>query len=89
MSHKYTINVTQEHIDKGMKGNCRKCPIALAVEQDYKPLAPPQVGLTCMLITDLEGKAVTVSLPDECSNFIFRFDSERDVKPFSFELEIP
>lgn len=77
----YIINVTQQDIDKGIKRTCLTCPVAIAMAR-------------------ATGKSITVSresfwygmrrirLPKEAIDFIWAFDDDRKVEPFSFEVTI-
>lgn len=79
-----TVNVTQADIDNGVDGDCRLCPVARALSR---------AGVRGWnvfyhgLVSELTGE--TIALPRSAMEFIRRFDSGGDVKPFSFELEIP
>lgn len=70
-----TITVTQEDIDRGVKGSADKCPIGLAVQRAYA------AGLR---FTEKQGEA---GLPDNAAEFQWRFDAGLEVKPFSFRVE--
>ena len=79
------IEVTQKDIDEGVQGECQLCPIALAFKRKTK-----------LKHVDVSGKYIVLyrrksnnlhELPKEAQTFIKRFDGEKTVKPFSFELE--
>jgi len=87
------IQVLQSHIDSGNHGNCRSCPIALAVKDVIREGITPVVSVTRIgLLVDggipLE-YAWESSLPKIATSFIVRFDASYEVKPFSFEIDIP
>lgn len=75
------IEVTQEHIDKGVMGDCEDCPIARAIRA---------VGIDAsvqdhvMLIGDR-----TVVVGPFLFSRMFQFDNGYGMDPFSFELEVP
>ena len=73
------INVTQEHINSGIKSDCMLCPIALAVRTLF-PIV--EVDDCCIEIGDVQYYS-----PDSVAKFIDDFDNGKLVKPFSFELE--
>jgi hypothetical protein len=92
-----TINVTQEDIDHGKRGDCTRCPIALAVtrELDLSPRDYLRVN-GCEVILQLEGEIDSTLSPVQCfslgvegQKFVKDFDSPLNlsVEPFSFELE--
>lgn len=79
------IEVTQEDIDKGAKGDCLLCPIAHAVMR--------ATGAQCVnvhtrievLHTDKTGWRHFGHTPASFE-FLRAFDREEPVSPFSFEL---
>ena len=86
------ITVTQEHIneardllnsDQYVSVYC-KCPIALALQE---AMNDPnwRVGGECIWRA---GFMNAIVLPKEASTFIFKFDNNEEVKPFSFEVNI-
>jgi|JI10StandDraft_1071094.scaffolds.fasta_scaffold51847_3 hypothetical protein len=86
------ISVTAEDIKAGKRGNCEKCPIALAlirslgnpteatisVNQGFVQLWPSNENL----------QPSSFDLPEYARSFIYMFDwdYEEDIKPFSFSL---
>jgi hypothetical protein len=82
------INVTAEHIAKGFPGDCRFCPVALAVEDAFP-------GTNCWAARDTltlysnGGPCLRVPHPGSVLNFIRAFDSAGQVAPFTFELDYP
>ena len=96
------INVTQEHIDKGVKGDCDNCPIWHAI----RPLISDNYdfsiyGDTCNIYDKecRDDKHVAERwLPMLATQFISDFDDDGkpnlglepvEIKPFTFELDIP
>lgn len=82
-----TVKVSAASIAFGTQGDCKKCPIALAL-----------VALGCFGI-DVEGDsayfyqhvagepvALKASLPDVARSFILRFDDGKAVEPFEFDI---
>ena|ERR1700680_842511 len=81
------INVTQENINLGQKGNPSKCGLALAIK-DLMPEAQVLVFHTHAEINNRSYK-----LPQEATKFIFAFDTRTDsnlnkelVSPIEFEI---
>ena len=85
---KTIVSVTKEHIAQGKRENAGSCPIALAV----KSLLPVKKTRQVRVYTD-QLKLTRVirksALPLEAKNFILKFDSGKDVEPFSFLVDIP
>jgi hypothetical protein len=85
-----TITVTQEDIDEGIAINCRRCPVARALHA-----ARPDLDFTVDRTRITAFKKGTERIvfqrvtPHPASWFIMLFDDFRNVKPFSFELELP
>lgn len=91
---KYTFNVTQEDIDKGIKDDACYCPIARAAKRTLvKRKRRIEVG-SCFLsiVRNHKGRwwvdDAEYELPSEASDFVRNFDSGNTVHPFSFEMEI-
>jgi hypothetical protein len=80
------IKVTQEHIDKGIRSDANKCPLALAICDEG---TKPTVGLAYVYLWH-EGTHTgkNVRLPHEALMFRRAFDARRPVEPFEFELEL-
>jgi hypothetical protein len=93
-----TVNVTQEHIDRGERNACAKCPVALALLA-----AIPGAGMSdvywggaddehvdaCAIVwIDGKRKALHLQLPQEASAFIAEFDDGLPVTPFTFTAEV-
>lgn len=78
------IAVTQEHIDKGDRQNCRECPVALAAKEALKTSAV-EVLYHSMVV---QGHRYT--LPTEAAVFVSAFDDRgrESVKPFKFDLAL-
>jgi len=83
------IQVTQEHIDRGKRGSCGSCPIALAGKAAF-PDYQIEVGLTSMQFHDklTFEHLFGIYLPEKASKFIDDFDAERRVTPFEFDLDM-
>lgn len=83
---KISVNVTQEDIDNGVRGDACNCPVALAIgratEHKYVVMAWREILLTikCNIV-------YRIDTPRYVSNFIESFDAKRNVCPFSFNLE--
>ena len=77
---KYKIEITQEDIDRGMRGRSDFCPVALALRRKW-----PEAEMGCFAC-DLGNRLVLV--PELVSKFVEDFDSGKPVKPFTFEIEL-
>ena len=81
------INVTQQHIDKGIARSFINCPVALAIKEhtefrilvwDFVELWDDRSG--CRLVTNAK-------LPERIIDWINDFDRRRKMQPITFELE--
>ena len=77
------IDVTQEDIDRGVKGACTQCPVALALARAF-PDVYVDVATTQLLVGD-----EFIRAPSVVSIFIEDFDDGEPVQPFSFDLDLP
>lgn len=83
---KYTINLTQKHIDRGRPRSCFHCPVALAIQDG--------VGRTVGVMSLHEQSYAcfengVTALPPAAVQLARDFDQGRPVQPMSFELEVP
>jgi hypothetical protein len=86
-----TINVTQEDIDHGEKGMCRKCPISLAIQRvtNFDYCYVNDIFVSFYNGDPLEELLIKKQLPEVARKFIRIFDGNiGDVFPFSFELDM-
>lgn len=80
------IDVTQEDIDQGTRGQCKLCPVALAISRASGFTAFVRFGVT--LFDDYRLEVERSGLPQAAVDFICKFDSELPVQPFSFDLPL-
>ena len=82
------IEVTQDHIDRGVPDNCFECPVALALI-DY---GVDGANVNAMEIEYVRGgRFKSIRTPEVVSGFIFDFDDEtvrHECLPFTFELMV-
>lgn len=91
------VDVTQEDINKGNRGSCRTCPVAVAMNRalDNAGRMPAfhfaRVAASIWDLASPEGCCPRWSgqLPDRVRGFIEAFDSYHTSLPFSFWIEIP
>lgn len=81
-----TINVTQEHIDKGSPGSPSYCPLSLAARETFN------VSYICVNFSEIhrglsQNDIYYALTTDAMREFIRVFDSHNPVKPTSFEVE--
>lgn len=83
-----TINVTKEHIEKGLRGSAARCPVALAVRETTKNITIIiGVEIICLVNHSIQHTEV-IELPESVIRFIDKFDRGIEgLEPFSFELE--
>ena len=80
------INVTQEHIEQGVRGNVYSCAVALAAQE--------VLGRDIVMIADIALRRGAVwskfaVLPEMVRAWIVEFDDGRSMAPITFELDIP
>lgn len=91
-----TIEVRQEHIDRGVRGSTAQCPVALAAKQQM----PEQLGYhtqgVAVLGDSIEWgrhgifwRGQRTSLPFVARTMIRLFDSGTPISPFTFHIEVP
>lgn len=83
------VHITQAHIDRGVIGNCTRCPIALGLKETF-PALEIDVAFSAVHITTPECDHYRyTTLHSSAKKFIVDFDDGKPVKPFSFPFEVP
>jgi len=81
------IEVTQEDIDKGIRGSACECAVALAATRAFNGR---KVAATAQYLCFDHGKQIPhkhIVVPTEVALWIHAYDLEQVVKPFSFIIE--
>lgn len=88
---KLRINVTAKDIKNGMIANCQNCPVALAIKRHLHKL-PYEYCLVSNSIARFYSHSNVcdkyISFPNRVITFIADFDLNKEVKPFSFTIEL-
>lgn len=79
------VDVTEDDIRRGVRGNHNRCPVALAVQREGFPHAMVS-AVICEGDTWRPGHLHSPT-PPEVRVFTSQFDAGVDVKPFSFEFD--
>lgn len=80
------VEVKRKHIKAGAIGEAHSCPIALALKE-IGMVSPIAWGCGSLEFKDKAGVFVSEYMPESAREFIYAFDSEKPVKPFSFQLK--
>ena len=88
-----TIDVTQDHIDAGIRGQCKHCPIALAINEHvpgnvFTLVGPATIEFHINPHTE-HVRRLTTDTPERASLFVVHYDEGGDAAPFAFDLAIP
>jgi hypothetical protein len=86
-----TVSVTAGHIAKGQRDSCRRCPVALAINETFPDteLVAVDSAYVTMGRGPLRGGWIELELPDAATRFIEAFDCHDPVEPFTFDLDYP
>ena len=78
----HTIEVKQEHINKGIRYQCYECPVALALRDS---------GFNYVHVSyfSVRVNEEYVPLPKVVQSKIIGFDAGEPVSPFAFQIELP
>lgn len=79
------ITVTQEHINNGSRFNTNKCPIALAVREQFPKAHRIVVGSKDIYVERWFLRHY--KLPEVATVFIYNFDNIIPVQPIEFEAK--
>lgn len=88
---KLSVNVTQDHIARGKRGNSESCPVALAIREllpEGSYVAVDEDRIYVESRTWVAGTYVKADASDEVVEFEHLFDSGEPVEPFSFEVDL-
>lgn len=77
------IHVTQEDIDKGVRGSSNSCPIARAIKRETDMV---NFKVLTWALYNYQHEIIC-SFSDKTSSFILEYDLGRRVKPFNFYLK--
>jgi hypothetical protein len=92
---KITVNVTQEDINRGVRQNGERCPVALALiralalasgELIIRPTIALSSGFVCANVLGFD-RHHDYPIPGAARDFIQKFDRGLHVEPFTFEFE--
>lgn len=78
------VFVTQEHIKAGIRSSYVDCPISLAIKSAIHNCSVSSDYAVIQILKN--GHITKYRVPPEVYSFILDFDSELEVKPFSFKL---
>jgi hypothetical protein len=67
------IQVTQDHIDRGMQGDCADCPIALAIKEQLKPFLVAVYSVD-IIVFKSPSQGTSYKHTKESIQFISKFD---------------
>jgi hypothetical protein len=79
------IQVTQKHIDSGLRGSCSGDPVSLAMKD--AGLRYPWAGPTRIVWVDNLSAQNEAETPESVIQFMKSYDNELVSEPFEFELE--
>ena len=84
------IEVTQAHIDRGVREECYKCPVSLAIgdrlnESSFAEVFHEEVSIW----GNDTGGYDDIPFPENVSRRIYVYDNEYIMFPFTFTLDIP
>jgi hypothetical protein len=91
------LKIEQRHIDKGVKFHSGRCPVALALQEEFPEKDRAIANHHCLLVANTKNDSpitcvntlinIKRFLPNSIiENFMLNFDSGRPVSPFEFEL---
>lgn len=92
---KIQFYVTQKRIDAGILKDCRKCPVARAINARLKSSLMAKAAFGILMICKRYPQPFTVELanmplPRKVKDFIWNFDYDNGLaKPFRFTMDIP
>lgn len=95
---KVVFGISERHIENGIAWQCEKCPGALAILDRVAPKVHVAVDeyLVCLTrkpdggnLSDVSRESFSQEVPEDLSDFSYRFDRRRRGVPIDFVLEVP
>lgn len=85
------VNVTAEHIAEGIRQDCERCPVALAIAAALPDLRYISVLSRAIIVLPRGRDFINIDTPRAVRKFVRDFDAGYGdpVEPFSFDLEYP
>jgi hypothetical protein len=83
------VSVTAEHIARGVREDCEKCPVALAIFDAFPDLTYISVGPENILMQFGPEAEIRLGVPSEVLTFIWDYDDDGQVDPFTFTVDYP
>jgi len=75
-----------EEIREGIKNDCGRCPISLAIQKLVPAIYKVNVHHNLLVIALSFTEELRIKLPADAINFIQRFDDDQQVLPIEFML---
>ena len=100
MQTQITVSITQDHINRGLRGHCGRCPVALAIKDAVRGQAKRFRGKVEVFnsranIRSYDGERTALAgrwvMPLDVGDFIYDFDiggRGPRVRPFTFTLDL-
>ncbi len=85
---KYTINVTQEDINSGIRQQCLHCPVAIAAKRIFPNKCISVVPAHIRVGKNEFDNGILYKLPDDVAQWITDFDWKHNFNPEPFSFEI-
>jgi hypothetical protein len=86
---KIKIEVTQDDINKGERGNARFCPIARACSRIIPNSSKPSIAGGRWNYVNVNNIERRFNVPDFVNDFINDYDLNNPVTPIEFDIDIP
>jgi hypothetical protein len=85
------VHVSQSHIDRGTRDDCKACPLALAINERLKPGCYSSVGSTWITFGDAADpeNLEVIRTPLSCANFASTYDATGRADAQFFTINVP
>lgn len=92
------VNVTEKHIQDGVKKSCCSCPVAIAINSPIIQMEFPKIALSSVHLKDghctIQGEQGgpkmihKFSLPKIAQDFVAKFQLGETVSPIQFDIDL-
>lgn len=85
------FEVTERNIQLGVRQDCSFCPVAIAINKELDDSVQAFAMKNVLILQNKFNKEFiySVAWPVEVASFVEDFDTNKQVNPFKFKLDIP
>jgi hypothetical protein len=85
------VHVSKENIERGTRGDCKACPLAIAINARLRPGCRSSVGAIWITFSDAADSEnlELIRTPSCCEDFASLYDATGRAEPQLFAINVP